>query len=577
MASPIVDTNFTTGTTITSNWLNGVNDAINDATQDITGATSRTVPSKLADTISVKDFGAVGDGVTDDTIAIQNAINAGIQGNYKEIYFPQGIYVVTSTITIPEYYDASINSAYWGSTAKDFVLNFGTAIIKSTAAIGSTVFEIPVGDYPLSRYNLTINGGQFMADNKVADWFKFNGGSYWFAIFDGCVVPSGQQSTTFVRHYNTSSTYEPTMLTMKNLIVSADHVFLFDKSAGGLTYADNFTLDNILHFGQSNTGSTIGLQENCGLQNARINKIVQVGKGGIIGTGGNTFGGYLNYSTIQNCYSESNTPSVYLINALLDKCTLTNCRASSNDTNTQIITWYFGQAYGCVFDSLHVTNVAAGGARPYNQSGYHYYPVLYFGGASGGNVILGYDQNEYRNAVLARTGNGPVISVPGICDAQVLTRYRYLGSTISTTGFVTTGKNVPEVQNLGTNFVIDVDLSGKSFSASSTLAVEVRVGSTVIPIGPDISITTGAWSANGKILFNLVSGSTYQVVMSFGQSWSGTTVGVNSVGTADVPAVTVNATDAISFGLNVKSITGGVVIGDGKMTVTSFGVYDTEA
>jgi len=63
-----------------------------------TGAVQRTVESKLQDIVSVKDFGAVGDGVADDTAAIQAAIDSLTSGGV--IIFPKGKYLVSSTITI---------------------------------------------------------------------------------------------------------------------------------------------------------------------------------------------------------------------------------------------------------------------------------------------------------------------------------------------------------------------------------------------------------------------------------------------------------------------------------------------
>ncbi len=60
-------------------------------------AVARSVDAKLKDIVSVKDFGAVGNGVADDTTAIQAAVNA---SSGKVLFFPAGTYVVSSIITL---------------------------------------------------------------------------------------------------------------------------------------------------------------------------------------------------------------------------------------------------------------------------------------------------------------------------------------------------------------------------------------------------------------------------------------------------------------------------------------------
>lgn len=50
--------------------------------------------------LNVRDFGATGDGTTDDTVAIQAVLN-GLPSDGGILFFPVGDYVVTSTLTVP--------------------------------------------------------------------------------------------------------------------------------------------------------------------------------------------------------------------------------------------------------------------------------------------------------------------------------------------------------------------------------------------------------------------------------------------------------------------------------------------
>jgi len=68
-----------------------------DFLQAGTGAVATDVQSKLRETVSVKDFGAVGDGVTDDTDEVKAAVTY-CYTNGVTLYWPTGDYVVSTTV-----------------------------------------------------------------------------------------------------------------------------------------------------------------------------------------------------------------------------------------------------------------------------------------------------------------------------------------------------------------------------------------------------------------------------------------------------------------------------------------------
>jgi hypothetical protein len=114
-----------------------------------TGAVNRPINEKLSETVSVKDFGAVGDGVTDDTTAIQNAISS-IPSTGGEIFFPTGTYLFSSTINVNK--PILICGTGSGSTNNS---NVGSVLKKAASLNGNGIQLSAIG---AKIQNITIQG-----------------------------------------------------------------------------------------------------------------------------------------------------------------------------------------------------------------------------------------------------------------------------------------------------------------------------------------------------------------------------------------------------------------------------------
>lgn len=145
-----------------------------------TGAQTRTVESKLQEFVSVKDFGATGDGVTDDAAAVQAALDSGA----RRIHIPTGYYKINTTLTVPATVsiisgDGINASRLWSNTSSgDYILD------TNLASVSLKDFRIYGGDQetsalsaPTARNGIkaTGTGNQFAWENIAI--YGFNTGA----------------------------------------------------------------------------------------------------------------------------------------------------------------------------------------------------------------------------------------------------------------------------------------------------------------------------------------------------------------------------------------------------------------
>jgi hypothetical protein len=129
------------------------------------GAVQRTAQNKMRETVSVKDFGAVGNGVTDDSAAAALAVSYASVNN-KKLYWPAGNYLIGTKLTLS-------SSIYMVGDGDDTIL---IGVDGDTAV--NRIFEIQDNALvvDVDRMSFTSSNYAFYATNGtvIADRFTFN-------------------------------------------------------------------------------------------------------------------------------------------------------------------------------------------------------------------------------------------------------------------------------------------------------------------------------------------------------------------------------------------------------------------
>lgn len=123
---------------------------------DTVGADGRPASwkKKARDVLNVKDFGAKGDGSTDDTAAIQAAIDYAVATGRRSVYFPAGTYIVTS----PLHAQVETGTTTVGGSTKSRYA-YGMGLTLRGEQVGKTVLrKTGQATYTISANN-NINGG----------------------------------------------------------------------------------------------------------------------------------------------------------------------------------------------------------------------------------------------------------------------------------------------------------------------------------------------------------------------------------------------------------------------------------
>lgn len=158
----------------------------------INSPTTRTLQAKLDDFVSVRDYGAKGDGATDDTVAINRAltdlfVTQTFQATRRTLYFPAGTYIISSEIKIPAHAtlvgEGTKSSIIKTNTSQTSVVRTVDSKNQSGADIGTSSAIVP------SNISVIRMGFETSIDNDILLVDQANN-----VLFDNCTFIGNKTS-----------------------------------------------------------------------------------------------------------------------------------------------------------------------------------------------------------------------------------------------------------------------------------------------------------------------------------------------------------------------------------------------